>query len=99
MAALGGEVEVPAIEGGSLKLKIPAGTQNGDRLKLKDKGMSKYKSSSRGDMYAHVYAEIPKNLTKRQKELLEELDKEFGKVNANDKSFFEKMKNLWTREG
>jgi molecular chaperone DnaJ len=99
MAALGGEVEVPAIEGGVLKLKIPAGTQNGDRLKLKDKGMSKYKSSNRGDMYAHIYAEIPKNLTKRQKELLEELDQEFGKANTNDKSFFEKMKNLWTREG
>ncbi len=98
MATLGGELEVPTIEGGKIKLKIPAGTQNGDRLKIKDKGMSKYKSSTRGDMYAHIHVEIPKTLTKRQKELLEELDKEFSNTSSGDKGFFEKMKNLWSSE-
>lgn len=99
MAILGGEVEIPAIEGGKIKIKIPTGSQNGDRLRVKDKGMSKYKSSLRGDMYAHIHIEVPKQLTKRQRELLEELDKEFGNTDSNDKSFFDKMKNLWTKEG
>jgi molecular chaperone DnaJ len=95
MAILGGEIEVPAIEGGKLKLKIPPGTQNGDKLKIREKGMSKVRSSSRGDMYAHIHVEIPKHLTNRQRELLSELDKEFGNTPTNDKSFFDKMKNLW----
>lgn len=99
MAILGGEVEVPAIEGGKIKIKIPAGSQNGDRLRIKDKGMSKYKSSVRGDIYAHIHIEVPKHLTKRQRELLEDLDKEFGHGDNSDKSFFDKMKNLWTKEG
>lgn len=97
-AILGGELELPAIEGGTIKLKIPQGTQNGDKLKIREKGMSKVRSTSRGSMYAHVYVEIPKNLTARQKELLQELDKEFSNTDTSDKSFFDKMKNLWKKD-
>ncbi|MCC8400037.1 MAG: molecular chaperone DnaJ, partial [Rickettsia endosymbiont of Platyusa sonomae] len=59
-AILGGEIEIPDIEGGKVKLKIPAGTQNGEQLRLKGKGMSKVRSTIRGDMFAHIHIEIPK---------------------------------------
>ncbi|MFU7502908.1 MAG: molecular chaperone DnaJ [Candidatus Tisiphia sp.] len=96
-AVLGGEVEVPDIEGGKVKLQIPAGTQNGEQLRLKGKGMSKVRSRIRGDMFAHIHIEIPKNLNKKQKELLELLDKEFtSDKDEDDASFFNKMKNLWS---
>ncbi|MDF2964656.1 MAG: molecular chaperone DnaJ [Rickettsiaceae bacterium] len=97
-AALGGSIEVPIIEGGSVQLKIPSGTQSGDILKLKGKGMSKVRSSLRGDMFAHVIIDVPKNLTPRQRELLEELDKEFikDKGDDSDSGFFKKMKGLWS---
>ncbi len=96
LATLGGEVEVPDIEGTRVKLKIPAGTQNGDQLRLKGKGMSKVRSTVRGDMFAHIHVEIPKNLTKKQKELLEALNKEMNNDTENDDNFFNKMKNLWS---
>jgi molecular chaperone DnaJ len=95
-AALGGEIEVPIIEGGKVSLKIPAGTQNGDQLKLRGKGMSKVRATTRGDMIAHVYIEVPKSLTKKQRELLELLDKELDDGKSDDVSFFNKMKNLWS---
>ncbi|WP_425362716.1 molecular chaperone DnaJ [Candidatus Tisiphia endosymbiont of Hybos culiciformis] len=96
-AILGGEIEVPDIEGGKVRLKIPAGTQNGEQLRLKGKGMSKVRSTIRGDMFAHMHIEIPKNLTKKQKELLELLDKELtSDKDEDDASFFNKMKNLWS---
>ncbi|KAJ6644923.1 Chaperone protein DnaJ [Pseudolycoriella hygida] len=95
-AALGGEVEIPDIEGGKVKLKIPAGTQNGDQLRLKGKGMSKVRSTVRGDMFAHIHIEIPKNLTKKQRELLEAFSKESENGKEGDSNFFDKMKNLWS---
>lgn len=97
-ATLGGEVEVPLIEGGAAKLKIPAGTQVNDKFRMKGKGMSRIRQSSRGDMYVHAYVDIPKSLTKKQKELLQELKKEFGddSENFSSKSFMDKMKGLWS---
>ena len=60
--------------------------------------MSKVRSSARGDLYAHAYIQTPKKLTKKQKELLEALDKELGDVDANykDEGFFSRMKNMWS---
>ena len=98
-AALGGEIEVPTIEGAKVSLKIPAGTETGDQLRLKGKGMSRVRSSARGDLYAHAYIETPKKLTQKQKALLEELDKEFGvttNTNYQDNGFFSKVKNMWS---
>lgn len=97
-ATIGGEVEVPVIEGGAVKLKIPAGTQVGDKFRLKGKGMSKVRQSARGNMYVHAFIDIPKSLTKKQKDLLLELQKEFGDSPTNvvgSKSFIDKMKDLW----
>lgn len=96
-AALGGEVEVPLIEGGSVMLEVPAGTETGDKLRLRGKGMSKVRSSARGDLYAHAYIQIPKKLTKEQKALLEKLDKELeNSNNFKDEGFFAKMRNIWS---
>ena len=101
-AILGGELEVPTIDGGAISLKIPAGTQSGDKFRIKDKGMTKIRSSSKGDMYVHAFVEIPKSLTKKQKEMIEELKQEFGDDTSSSpedkKGFFDKMKNLWGRE-
>ncbi|HJD55888.1 MAG TPA: molecular chaperone DnaJ [Rickettsia endosymbiont of Pyrocoelia pectoralis] len=95
-AALGGEVEVPVIEGGKVTLTVPAGTQNGDQLRLRGKGMSKIRSTIRGNMIAHIHVEVPKNLSKRQRELLEEFKQESVNEKENDGSFFNKMKSLWS---
>jgi len=71
-AALGGIIEVPAIDGTRAKLTVPAGAQTGRQFRLKGKGMSVLRSPSRGDMYIEVTVETPVNLTKRQQELLRE---------------------------
>ncbi len=96
MAILGGEVEIPSIEGGKMKIKIPEGSQHEDKLKIKGKGMPFLKGSSRGDMYIHLHIEIPKNLNSKQKSLLQELNNQLiSEQGSNEASFFSKMKNLW----
>ncbi len=96
-AALGGEIEVPAIDGHKARVKIPEGTQSGKQFRLKNKGMSILKSSSRGDMYIQTLVETPVNLTKRQKELLEEFATLEKKSHSSPLSegFFAKIKDLW----
>lgn len=96
-AALGGEVEVPTLDG-KVKLSVPAGTQNGKRLRVKGKGMKSLRSSLIGDLYCHVVVETPVNLTDRQKELLHE----FETISSNDrsqtpkqKSFLDKLKEMF----
>ena len=69
-AALGGAIEVPAIDGEKAKVQVPAGTQGGHQFRLKGRGMRHLRSQSRGDMYVEVAVETPVNLTKRQRELL-----------------------------
>lgn len=100
MAALGGSIDVPTIEGHSISVEIPVGTQYGDKIKIKHKGMTRLNSSRRGDMYAHAVIEVPKNLTKQQKELLQNFDNELYSSDENkgdQKSFFDKMKDLWSQ--
>jgi molecular chaperone DnaJ len=75
-AALGGEIEVPTIDGSAAKVKIPAGSQTGDQFRLRSKGFSVLRSAQRGDMYIQVAVETPQNLTRRQRELLEEFETE-----------------------
>ena len=74
-AALGGDFEVPTIEGGNGRIKVPAGTQSGRRFRLTGKGMPVLRQKQMGDMYVQVTVETPQNLTKRQRELLAEFDK------------------------
>ncbi len=75
-AALGGAIEIPTIDGGRAKVSIPAGTQAGQMFRLKHKGMSVLRSTSRGDMYAEISVEVPVNLTKKQREILAEFETE-----------------------
>ena len=94
-AALGGGVEVPSIDG-KVSLNIPAGTQSGDKFRLKNKGMTKLRSTARGDLYVHVHVETPVKLNKRQIELLEEFEREnTEQCNPESTSFFKKMRDLF----
>mgnify|MGYP001823874224 CR=1 FL=1 len=76
-AALGGELEVPTL-GGKVKLKIPAGTQNGRMFRMRGKGVKPVRGGPQGDLLCQVAVETPVNLTARQKELLRELDESFA---------------------
>ncbi|MEC4675513.1 MAG: molecular chaperone DnaJ [Nitrospirota bacterium] len=92
-AALGAEIEVPTLDG-SAKLRIPPGTQSGQIFHLKGKGAPRLDSHHRGNQVVMIHVEVPKKLTPRQKELLEE----FASINGDDgsKSFKEKLKDLFT---
>ena len=95
-ASLGASVEVPTIDGGKAKVKIPSGTQNGKQFRLKGKCMPMMRSKNYGDLYIRAYTEIPVGLTKEQKNLLEEFKKlEDNKTNPIIKNFFEKAKRFW----
>tara|TARA_Y100001970_G_scaffold86143_1_gene108557 strand:+ start:6000 stop:7133 length:1134 start_codon:yes stop_codon:yes gene_type:complete len=95
-AALGTTVEVPSIDGGKTKIKIPSGTQGGKQLRLKGKGMPILRRNIFGDLYIRIITEVPTALTKRQKELLSEFKNlEDTKSNPLIKSFFEKAKKFW----
>jgi len=74
-AAVGGEVEVPTIDGGKGRVKVPEGTQSGRRFRLQGKGMPVLRARQTGDMYVQVVVETPQNLTKKQRELLAEFDR------------------------
>jgi molecular chaperone DnaJ len=77
-AALGDKVEVPTPYGERLSVKIPAGTETGKLLKLKGHGAPKLKGGGRGDLLARVRVAVPNKLTKKQRELVEELQKAGG---------------------
>ena len=97
-AALGGDVEVPAIDGSKAKVKIPPGTQTGDQFRLRGKGFSVLRSAVRGDMYIQVAVETPQHLTRRQRELLEEFEAEaegHGKGSPESEGFFSKVKEFF----
>ena len=95
-AALGATVEVPTIDGGKAKVKIPAGTQNGKQFRLKEKGMPMMRNKNYGDLYIRAITEVPVSLTKEQKNLLEEFKKlEDSKTNPIIRNFFEKAKKFW----
>jgi len=95
-AALGATVEVPTIDGGKAKVKIPAGTQNGKQFRLKGKGMPMMRNKNYGDLYIQAITEVPVSLTKEQKNLLEQFKKlEDTKTNPIMKDFFVKAKRFW----
>ena len=95
-AALGATVEVPTIDGGKAKVKIPAGTQNGRQFRLREKGMPMIRSKNYGDLYIQAVTEVPVSLTKEQKKLLEQFKKlEDTKTNPIMKDFIEKAKRFW----
>ena len=95
-AALGGEFEVPTIDKGKTKVKIPAGTQSGRRFRIASKGMSVLRSRQTGDMYVQVMVETPQNLTKKQQELLAEFERlSSGVTQPEAAGFFSKVKDFF----
>jgi len=95
-AALGATIEVPTIDGGKAKVKIPEGTQNGKQFRLKGKGMPLMRNKNFGDLYIQAVTEVPVSLTKEQKNILEKFKKlEDEKTNPIIKDFFEKAKKFW----
>lgn len=99
-AALGGQIEVPTVDGTMSRVKIPEATQAGKQFRLKGKGMPVLRSKLTGDMYIQVEVETPTNLTKRQRELLEEFQKLSGdKTSPESQSFFDRVKGLFEGKG
>ena len=95
-AALGTTIEIPTIDGGKAKIKIPDGTQNGKQFRLKGKGMPYMRGSGNCDLYVQVNTEVPISLNKEQKELLEKFREiENEKSNPSIKKFFQKAKSFW----
>jgi molecular chaperone DnaJ len=95
-AALGTSIEIPTIDGGKAKIKIPEGTQSGKQFRLKGKGMPFMRRGDFGDLYVQVKTEIPVSLNKEQKELLEKFRKiENERSNPSIKKFFQKAKDFW----
>ncbi|AWB49945.1 molecular chaperone DnaJ [Gemmobacter aquarius] len=94
-AALGGEVEVPTIDGGKSRVKVPAGSQTGKQMRLRSKGMPALRGGGTGDMVLELAVETPVNLTARQRELLTEFEKLSEENNPEGSSFFSKVKGFW----
>ena len=95
-AALGGDIEVPTVDGGRARVKIPEGTQSGRQFRLKSKGMPVLRSKQHGDLYIQVVVETPVNLSKKQKQLLREFDEASeAKNNPESANFFARVKEFW----
>jgi len=95
-AALGGQIEVPTLEGSASRVKVPEGTESGKQFRLKSKGMPVLRSKAVGDMYIQVDVETPKSLTRRQRELLEEFEKESHKETSPESAgFFARVKDFF----
>jgi molecular chaperone DnaJ len=95
-AALGGEFEVPTLDGARAKVKVAPGTQPGQRARLKSKGMPVLRSKDCGDLYVQLDVETPQNLSRRQRELLEEFHALTTKdTSPTSEGFFAKLKNIF----
>ena len=99
-AALGGNVEVPTVDGSMTRVKVPEGAETGKQFRLKGKGMPVLRSKATGDMYIQVEVETPKSLTRRQRELLEEFEKESHKETSPEShGFFSRVKEFFKEKG
>jgi molecular chaperone DnaJ len=95
-AALGAEIEVPTIDGGKSKVKIPEGTQSGKQFRLKGKGMPILRENDFGDLYLETNVIIPETLSKEQRELLLKFKSlEDPDNNSEIKNFFNKAKKFY----
>jgi molecular chaperone DnaJ len=99
-AALGGQIEVPTVEGGRSRVKIPEGTQAGRQFRLKGKGMPILRSKATGDLYIQVEVETPKNLTRKQKDILKEFEEASSdQTNPESSGFFARVKEFFEGMG
>jgi len=94
-AALGGEVDVPTLEG-KVNLRIPEGTQSGKVLRLRSKGLPSLRGGQRGDQFVRIFVEVPSKLSSRQREILEQFAEETGtETSPVTKGFLDKLKDLF----
>ncbi len=94
-ATLGGEIEVPTIDGGKSRVKIPAGSQSGTQMRLKGKGMPGLRSNAKGDLFLEISVETPVNLSAKQKDLLNEFESLSQNNSPESQNFFGKVKGFW----
>ncbi|MEN8708388.1 MAG: molecular chaperone DnaJ [Paracoccaceae bacterium] len=94
-AALGGDIDVPTIDGGRSRVKVPSGSQTGRQMRLRSKGMPSVRGSAVGDMFIELAVETPVNLTSRQKELLREFQEQSKENSPESSSFFAGVKSFW----
>ncbi|MGJ8621872.1 MAG: molecular chaperone DnaJ [Yoonia sp.] len=94
-AALGGEIEVPTIDGGRSRVKVPEGSQSGRQMRLRGKGMPALRGGGTGDMFIELAVETPVKLTSRQREILKEFDQLSEENNPQGSSFFDSVKSFW----
>jgi len=77
-AALGAEIQVPTIDGQSIKLTVPSGVQHGKMLRVRGRGVTRLNSTDRGDMYIKLVVQVPKRLNSKAKKLMQELSENLG---------------------
>jgi len=96
-AALGGDIDVPTLDGGRVAVSLPEGTQTGRQFRLRGKGMPHMRGRGQGDMFVQTMVETPVNLSKEQRELLEQFEDSLGDGGTSPESegFFKKAKELW----
>lgn len=95
-AALGGEIEVPSIDGGRSRVRVPEGSQSGRQMRLRGKGMPALRGPAIGEMYIELMVETPVNLTGDQRDLLKQFEESCKKTNnPNASGFFDKVKKFW----
>jgi molecular chaperone DnaJ len=95
-ASLGGEIEVPTIDGGRSRVKVPEGSQSGRQMRLRSKGMPALRGTGQGEMYIELAVETPVKLTGKQKEILREFEDSCAHSNnPNAHGFFDKVKSFW----
>ena len=98
-ATIGGSIELPTIDGGKARLKIPEGTQTGDQFRLKSKGMPNVRNGGVGDLYIQAKVETPINLSKKQIEILRSFKEiEDDKDSPLKSAFFKKAKKFWSNK-
>lgn len=94
-AAIGGDVEVPTIDGGRSRVKVPEGSQSGRQMRLRGKGMPALRGGGSGDMFIELVVETPVNLSDEQKDILKEFEALGEENNPQLSSFFNKVKKFW----
>ena len=95
-AARGAELEIDGIfDDEDVPVRVPEGAQNGQIIRVKGYGMPRLRSEKRGDMYVHLDVEIPKKLSKRERELLEELAREMGEDVSDARSPLQKLRDIF----
>ena len=95
-AALGGEFTVPTLDGSDARVRVPEGTQSGKQFRLRSKGMTVLRARDLGDLYIQVAVETPQNLTRRQRELLQEFERESsGDTHPESSGFFARVRDFF----